>query len=190
LWKDYEAGAIPEERAAMIGGSGLTHPQQESVMKSVKRGTSNATLAELLDNARAAGRTKQTTRDLFGTTEEEVSLAHHRAAAQAHIREALKADNRLYGLVSKAKSAQSIEERGVGRIEAGKAGEISDQSRQLLDTFDRLKNRSGPVPRALDEAQDALHAGQPKAEVFKRLRSRVFADMEKLLQGGADAFAP
>lgn len=189
LWKDYEGGALPEERAAMIGGSGLNHAQQESLAKSLKRGTSNATLRELIDNAHAAGKVKQQTRDLFGDSEEEVSLAHHRAAAQAHVRESLLADNRLYGLVSKAKSAASIEERGAGRIEQGKAGEISQQSRELLDVFDRLKNRSGPVAAALSEAQERLHAGHPKKAVYADLRKRVLAEMERVLRGGKEAFA-
>lgn len=189
LFKKYEAGTLPEERAALIGGSGLSHAQQEAVMKSVKKGTNNSTLRELIDNAHAAGSVKSQTRDLFGTSEEEVSLAHHRATVQAHVRDAILADKRLYSLVSRSKSAASLEERQAGRVDTGKAGEISQESRQLLDLYDRLKNRSGAPARALQEATEELHAGKPRKETLSRARKAVIAELERMLKGGKEGFA-
>jgi ParB-like chromosome segregation protein Spo0J len=189
LYREYKAGNLPEERGAIIGGSGLDHEQQHSLVKSLKPGTSNSKLQEYIDNAREAPKAKQVTHSLFGTHEDEVSLAHHRVDVQDHIKRQLMGDQKLFGLVSKGKAAEALAERGQSHIDVEKTGEISLVAAAVLSAFHTLKNRSGPVARALNDAAEQLHRGEPRERVYKEARERVREEVARMLQGGKESFA-
>ncbi len=87
------SGEIPAARGAIIGGSGLSHEQQSAVMQRLdklpkSKAPSDSTLRETIENAKAAPVVKKTTHDLFGSSEEDVSLAlpPRPGAASSHIK--------------------------------------------------------------------------------------------------------
>jgi hypothetical protein len=98
-------------------------------------------------------------------------------------------DKKLFGLVSKSKHAGALEERSGSHIDTAKTGQISQESAAILEAYDRLKQRSGPVARELTIAEKRLHAGQPKTQVYAEARKRIIEELTRVLKGGKGAFA-
>jgi hypothetical protein len=190
LFKKVVNQEIPMERASIIGGSGLSHAQQIEVHNmSVKSRANNETLKELVENAKAAPTIRTTSRSLFGDSEEEKSLALNRARVQANVSRSLAGDKKLFGLVSKSKAAESLEERGRSHIDTEETGKVSAEAAQVMGVFHTLKNRSGPVASELNQAAERLHAGESEASVMKEARGKITEHVRNILSGGAAAFA-
>jgi hypothetical protein len=189
LYKQYKHGILPEERGAIIGGSGLDHAQQVALMKSVKPNTSNSKLREHIDNATAAPKATEKIHTLFGTDENEVSLAHHRVDVQDHIKRGLMGDEKLFKLVSKGKAADALAERGRSHIDTDATKQVGQEAAAVLGAFHSLKNRSGPVARALNHASERLHAGEPRDRVMRDAREEVRKEVARMLRGGKESFA-
>src|SRR5207248_101648 len=116
LFKRVVNGELSHNRAAIIGGGGLSHEQQHALAKVLDKPANkkltDGTVKNLVDSARAAGSRKVETKSLFGSDEHEESLFIHRAQVEDSIKRGLAADKRLFGLVSKSKAAKQLEERG------------------------------------------------------------------------------
>lgn len=180
-------GEMTPARGAIIG-DGLTHPQQASVLKMLgrlpaARQPTDKVLHAMVSHARHGPVTKQTTHDLFGSNEEDVSLALHRAEADTHIKDRLGREKRVFGTVAKEKNATDLQ-RGGNVIDAAASGQISDAASQNLATFDLLKHRSGPVSKLLNEAATRIHKGEKKKAVHDEIYGRLPAAVQAALAGG------
>ena len=180
-------GSITPERGSIIGGSGLSHAQMESLVGEVdargkKRGQeiNNATLREMIDMAKAAPVVRREERSLFGTTTEEKSLFASRAKLSANIREKLAGDRKLFGLVSKSKNADELA-RGNNSIDAARSGEISQEAANALSVYDTHKNLSGPISRALNDAAERIEAGEPHKKVLTDVYKRIHAGVREIV---------
>ena len=168
------SGDLSQERGAIIGGSGLDHPQQRALLAMVdaaqaKKGgeVNNAHLREFADTARSAASVKHETRDLFGSSSEDVSLALHKSKLQAVIKEKLGKEKRLFGIVAKSKHAEDLARAG-NVIDSKASGQISHEAAITLDVFDRMKNLSGPVSRHLNQAAERIHNGDKSSRAFRK----------------------
>jgi hypothetical protein len=207
LFRKVVDGDLSPARAAILGGSGLSHADQKLVHDQVaklQRGgkgeVNDRTLRELIDNAKAAPRSRgDGALDLFGGADEEAhgrSLALHRADIQGALKSELAREKKLFGLVSKSKAAEDLAERGRSSIDTEATGHVSREAAGLLGVFDTLKNRSGPVGDALNRAAEELaNRDYPRKEVIQRARRRIskaIAEMfgERGPQGPADRPPP
>ncbi|MGO9598842.1 MAG: hypothetical protein ACLP7Q_12710 [Isosphaeraceae bacterium] len=190
LFKKVVNREIPIERAAIIGGSGLSESQQLTVhAMATKAKANNETVKELIDNAKSAPTLKTTSRSLFGDTEEETSLAMHRAKIAANVGGALSGDKKLFALVSKSKHAEALAERGRSHIDVEETGKVSQEAASVMGVFHTLKNRSGPVASELNRASERLHRGENEGQVMREARQNITEHVKNMLQGGAAAFA-
>jgi hypothetical protein len=187
LFRRTVDGEIPAARAAIIGGSGLSHAQQSALhgqLQSLgKRGeVSDRTLKELVDNARHAGSKTTKSTDLFGSHEDEQSLAISRAKVQATIKSELSRETKLFGLVSKSKAARELAEKGRSSIDTEATGKVSEEARGLLAVFDQLKNRSGPVAKALNNAAERIEIGHSEHTVIRETREQIAREIAEMFQ--------
>lgn len=154
-----------------------------------KAKANNETVKELIDNAKAAPTLKTTSHSLFGDTEEETSLAMHRAKVQASVSKALSSDKKLFSLVSKSKAAEALAERGRSHIDVEETGKVSQEAAGVMGVFHTLKNRSGPVAHELNRAAERLYRGENEEQVMKEARTAITGHVRDMLKGGAAAFA-
>lgn len=179
LFNKVVQGEIPHERAVIIGGAGLSHEQQRALhtlSEKHGRSVSNDTLRELTDTVKSSATKATTTQSLFGDDVEYQSLAIHKAALQAHVKQRLSTEKKLFGTVSKAKAAANLE-RGGNTIDAAKSGAISREAAEALDVFDRLKNLSGPVSARLNAAAEKLHSGAKAKKVQDELYAEILKEI-------------
>ena len=181
-------GHLPLERAVIIGGSGLTHAQQKATLdlataQAKKKGgkIDNEHLRELIDAAKSAPVKTRTTTDLFGTSEEDVSLLLHRSKLAAQIKEKLASDKRVFGTVSKAKNAEKLTAGG-NVIDTAASAKIGQEAADALVIFDQLKHRSGPVARALNEGSERLYGGETPAKVLADVYRKALAGVREEIQ--------
>ena len=186
-------GEITPARAAIIGGSGLSHEQQRQLVKVLhkpqNRKLTDGTVKNLADSAREAGSRTKTTRDLFGSNEEEESLFVHRAKVEDGIKRSLAGDKRLFSLVSKSKAAQALEERGRSSIDVAETGKVGAEAASVLGVFDQLKHRNPHISRPLNRAAERIANGENAKTVEADTRREVSEYIKDVLEGRADAFA-
>jgi hypothetical protein len=189
LFRRVVDGGIPLERAAIIGGSGLEHHQQKALADLVDkqpkgRELNNAALRELTDTVRSSSSASKKSASLFGDDEETTSLALHKARLQADIKGRLSRETKLFGTVAKSRAAEDLARAG-NQINTEESGKISREAAITLGAFDKLKNLSGPVARALNQATERIHAGEPAKKVTEETYRRVLKDLPEMLRGGA-----
>lgn len=164
-------------RAAIIGGSGLTHEQQMGLDRLIeergRKGELNdRDLHEYLDNAKAAGSVKSGTANLFGDDEDEIALGEHRARLQGHIKNRLATERNLFGRVGQERNAKKLA-KGGNTIDVGKNAQIAQDAAQALDVFDRLKNTAGPISKHLNSGAERIARGEHpegvRDEVFQSI---------------------
>lgn len=183
-------GELSTNRAAIIGGSGLSHEQQRQVLKLADKNPklTDGSVRNLVDAAKAAGSRKKETRDLFGSTVEEESLVVHRASLEDKIKRTLSGDKRLFGLVSKSKHAQSLAERGGSQIDTAATGGVSQEAAETLHFFDQLKHRDPRLSKILNEGAERLANGESAKSVEQEVRRRATAHLKALLSGDVNPF--
>ena len=184
---------LAPNRAAIIGGSGLTHAQQDQLLKVLDKPRnaklSDGTVRNMVDSAKAAGSRTKTVHDLFGSSEEEEALGIHRAKAEDAIKRDLAGDKRLFSLVSKSKAAKSLEERGQSRIDTDTTGKIGHEAGAVLDVFDLLKHKDPHISKPLNEAAERIANGENPKTVHAETRAKVTARIKAILEGDVDPFA-
>jgi hypothetical protein len=190
LFRHVIDGNIGAERGAIYGGSGLKHHEQEALHKLAEgkgKAITNDHLRELAEEVKQAPTAKAVTRDLFGSNEEELSLALHKTKVQSEIKRRLATEKRLFGTVSKSKAAAELA-RGGNVIDAERSGQISHEASTTLQAFDQLKHLKGPVSHALNEAAERIHAGESVKHVTDATYRRILHELPAFLRGN-QAFA-
>lgn len=186
-------GGLTTNRAAIVGGSGLSHEQQDQLLKVLDKPRNakltDGTVRNMTDEARAAGSRSKKTVDLFGSSDAEEALFVHRAKAADKIGRELAADKKLFGLVSKSKAADKLAERGRSTIDREQTGQVSAESAAVLGLFQQLKNRHPGVSRALNQAAEQIADGRPEKEVLNATRAKVSAVLKRILSGEDDPFS-
>lgn len=174
-------GDISEERAAILGGSGLSPAKQrdlqelaEQKSKGRSKALSNEVLAELIAGVKASEATKVAQIDLFGNSTQEKTNAIERASLAANIRKQLTKDKRLFGLVARSQAAKELA-RGDNQINREASKSIAEEAELAGRAFDQLKNVSGPISAALNKAAIRVGAGEKQAAVQKELYAEIAA---------------
>lgn len=186
-------GDISAERGAIIGGKGLEHHEQAALVKLLDKQPkgkeiTNRHLEELVDEVKSARSVRQHTADLFGGHEDDQSLALHKTKLQATIKERLGKEKRLFGTVAKSKHADELSRAG-NKIDVDESAKVSHQAGEALGIFDHLKNRSGPVSRALNDGAERIARGENARKVTEEIYRHVLTEIPKTLRG-AEAFGP
>jgi hypothetical protein len=177
LFRRVVDGRLPMQRAAVVGGSGLDHPQQralvEMIEKREKRGKiTNDTIRELADIVKSSETQTEFTLDLFGGSESEKSMALDKAETQSKIRQRLSRERRLFSTVGKSRSAQELE-RGGNQINVEKSQDIAEQTQQALRVFDQMKNTSGGISKEINDAVQQIAQGGDRRKIQSQLYSRI-----------------
>jgi hypothetical protein len=185
-------GEMSAHRAAIIGGSGLSHPQQEVLIKELdrpkNRDLTDGTVRRMVERAKASPTVKEQHTDLFGTSEEEKSLYVHRARLEDAISRSLAADSRLFSHVSKSKAAEALAERGASYIDRETTGAVGKESAAVHGLFEQLAARHPEVSRPLNEAAERLHRGEPFKTVEPETRAKVHQAIKRILEEPGAAF--
>jgi hypothetical protein len=151
----------PLQRAVLIGQMVPDHARQHDIVRMVekaeKRGKhiTDKVLLEVINAALAAGVVQKTEHGQGALPEFEKWLQQtnllERAELVARIKEMLGRDKRLFGFVSKAERAARLSEGGnVINVEGSQA--MADESARLIEVFNQLANRTGPIADALNSA--------------------------------------
>jgi len=101
-----------------------------------------------------------------------------RAKLSAGLKSKISREKRLFGTVSKARSAASLTEKAGNVINQEASSRVTAEAGQALQVFEQLKSTAGPISTALNRAADRVEAGEPESEVRKELESDVFAAVE------------
>lgn len=187
-------GTLSTEKGRIIGGGDLAHHEQRALLKLVdaagKRKATEITnnhLRELADEVKSARSVRKETRDLFGSSVDDESLALHKTKLQATIKERLGKEKRLFGVVAKSKHAEELARAG-NQIDTAASGKISQDAAATLGLFDTLKSRSGPVSKILNDAAERIHNGENPKQVTDETHRRIVKELPAILEAG-DFFA-
>jgi hypothetical protein len=185
-------GEMTPNRAAIVGGSGLSHEQQRSLVRILdqpkNRNLTDGTVKNLVDMTKAAGSKKVVTHDLFGANEEEQSLAIHRATLEDKIKRKLGEDKRLFGLVSRSKSAAALAERGNSSIDVESTGKVGQEAAAVHAVFDTHKHLAGALSHSLNEGAERIHSGDRMEKVVNEHYKHAVRHIKRILEGPAAAF--
>jgi hypothetical protein len=188
LFRQVIDGELPIERAAIIGGNGLSHEKQKSLMELLekRKSVNNSVLSELIDTVKNSGQKQEEQFDLFGNSTATVDLAIHRASLQSHIKQKLGSEKKLFGTVSKSKSAKDLE-RGGNQIDVDQSSKIADQAATALKMFDTIKHMSGGVSDTLNNASERLANAKTKSE-REKINRETYESVLKEIQRENDKF--
>lgn len=184
LFRRVVDGRLPMQRAAVIGASGLDHPQQKALVEMIekreKRGkVTNDTIRELADIVKSSETQTEFTLDLFGGSESQKSLAIDKAELQSSIRQRLSREKRLFSTVGRSRSAQELE-RGGNKINVEQSANIAEETQQALRTFDKMKNVAGGLSDEINAATRQIAEGADKRKVQRELYNNIL----KRIQSG------
>jgi hypothetical protein len=185
IFNDVVQGNLKVGRAAILGGSGLDDVKQREIYKLIKARPSMAdgTLQELVEQAFASEQQQQTTIDLFGASEVTEDNLLARAELANGLKRKLAREQRLFGVVSKARAAEQLQEKGGNVINREQSGQVADEAAQVLRVFNDLKNAgSGPVSNALNAAAARIEKGEKESEVRAELEEKVIQAVQEELE--------
>jgi len=186
LFRKTIDGDLPVERAAIIGGGGLSNAKQLDLYnlaeKQAKRGRkiTNDVLSELADTVKASEEKSETQFDLFGASEVQQTNAIERATLQAAVKKRLSRDKKLFGTVSQSRAAKDLARAG-NQIDIDTSSKISKEAGVALSVFDKLKNVKGGVSDLLNDAATQIKNGGDRkkieADLYERIRVAVNNDL-------------
>jgi phage gp29-like protein/ParB-like chromosome segregation protein Spo0J len=184
LFRKVIDGDIPTERAVIVGGSGLDHQQQRSLVKLVddqskKRKITNEVLTELVDTVKASQQSTETQFDLFGASSTVVDNALERATLQAAMKKRLSREKKLFGTVGKSTAAQQLAQAG-NVIDVASSQKVSKDASTTLAVFDQLKNQSGGISKAINETANHIRGGGDR----KKAEADLYKHVLQLVQSG------
>lgn len=168
-------GDLPVERAAIVGGAGLSEPQQRAVfaLADKRRGEiNNKVLRELVTEVKQSSSSQKGGGGLFGDDPVEESNALHRAALKSHVKERLGREKRVFGTVAKSTNATALA-RANNVIDADASGKVSREAAENLATFDLLAARKSEVSALIAEGERRLAAGEKAKDVYDSIYKRV-----------------
>jgi hypothetical protein len=177
-------GDLTVNRGAIIGGSGLEEAKQREVFKMIssRKGIADQTLQELVEHAAASQQRTQTTMSLFGESQEAKDNLITRAKLSAGLKAKISREKRLFGAVSKARAATTLQQKGGNVINQAQSAKVAGEASEALGVFERLKSSAGPISSALNRAADRVEAGESEAKVRQELERDVFAAVQAELE--------
>lgn len=184
LFRKVIDGEIPQERAVVIGASGLKPEQQRALSDLVdkeKRSVTNDVLRELVDTVKSSESEDTFQMDLFGGSSETKTNALDKARLQAAIKRRLSREQRLFGTVGKSKAAADLAKAG-NQIDVDQSRRMSQEAEVTLRIFDTMKNVSGPVSQRLNEAASRLGKGENSKKVEQEIYESILEDLSSLIK--------
>jgi ribosomal protein L9 len=186
LFRKTIDGDISPARAAIIGGSGLSHAKQRDLNKLIesqgkRRSLTDQAVQELAEIAKSAETQTTETLSLFGTETTETSTVVEKAKLQAAIKSRLSRERKLFGTVARGKAADELK-RGGNTINREKSSDLAKEAAQALGTFDQMKNLSGPIASALNEAAARVANGENIKKVERDIYGRILKTVQDLNQ--------
>jgi phage gp29-like protein len=194
LFRRVIDGDMPQERAVIIGGSGLKKDEQRSLVDLIEqqekkgRRITNEVISELTDVVKSSGSQSEQQFDLFGMTETTRNLALEKATLQANIRKKLSREKKLFSTVAKSRAAKDLAKAG-NQIDIERSKGVSDQAAQTLAVFDQLKNLSGPVSSLINQAAERVANGEKADRVTDDLYQKMVSSLPDILSGKTVEFA-
>lgn len=176
-------GDLPQERATVIGGSGLSHDEQRSLsnlIDSQKKTLTNEVISELIDVVKSSSSESGTQQSLFGIETVTQNLAIEKAQLQSQIRKRLSREKKLFGTVGKSTTAQELAKAG-NQIDVEQSKAISQQASVTLGVFDQLKNVSGPVSALINEAAKRMANGESQSKVLDELYKELVDELPNIV---------
>jgi len=183
LFRRVIDGTLPIDKAALIGGGGLSDSQQMQLGKLLDKQKGRATssqVREWVDEAKAAGERKRDSGPgLFGDDgSDDEALFLHRTALNAHVAERLSREKKLFGTVARKRSADELS-RGGNVIDSEASGKISRDASEALAVFSQLKRTSvfaGATQAAtlrMADAKNDRERAQIRDEYYTEVKKRV-----------------
>jgi hypothetical protein len=163
LWRGIIIGREMPDEAEQLGLMALIEQYEKSGKRQLLDYGTGGELLELIRQVRAAGTQQTEQHDLFGTHAVTHSLAIPRAQVASYIRELLGTEKKVFTFVSNQTRATLLEQGG-NRIVVDKNSARSQVAAQVLELYDRLANRQGPLADVLTTAARAHAQGDPTAK--------------------------
>ena len=185
-----ENGGMTERTGIAIGSADLSPDAQHDLYKLVqdqeKRGKrlSSEEIKSLAERRiKGAGETVTTTPNLFGEEVIKQSNAIEAARLEVAIKKQLGTDKRLFGYLSKEFRAKALE-RGKNVISVSENQKIAQQAKEILDVFNRLLYKTGPVEDALQDGAARIARGEDFDAVRDRTYARISESVQEALASG------
>lgn len=157
-------------------GTRYNTAQIESIIKTVLR-TNAATGGETVNrDINQPG--------LFGEDTIDKNFIGERAQIEDEIRTKLRGDKKLFGLVGKEGVANKLEGAG-NSINTSGNRQLSSEASQVLEYYDKLVDKSGPVDEALISAAKDVAKGSTVPEAAEKAYGKVREEVARLLGGRA-----
>lgn len=179
-------GGLSQEQGAIIGKHLDDHESQSKlhdlIEKETKKGRkiTNDVIRELAQTVQGAPSHSEVQTSLFGSEETTRNLALEKAELQAAVRQRLSRKKKLFGIVAKSKAAEELAKAG-NVIDQGKSKDVSQQAGQVLNIFDELKNKTGPVSAAINKATERIANGEDKKKVIDELHKQLVQEIPQQL---------
>lgn len=193
IFEDVVAGALPVERAAIIGNGLPNHADQKVLYavlaKAAKAGRrpTNDQVEEMIRLANGGAKkvaAESSQANLFGDEQQvEQSLLGEKAEISDYVRKQLIAEKRLFGIVGNQGAAERLGVAG-NVIKAGENAQVAERASQGLHIYDKLSESAGPVNTALEQAAVELAKGGDvnaiKQRAYQDIRAHVIARADQL----------
>jgi len=186
LFQKVVQGDIPQERAVIIGDKISDHTAQAKLVELIDHETkkgrkiTNDVVSELASMVQSAPKHEEQQMTLFGVEDNSRNLALEKAELLADVRRRLSREKRLFGLVSKNKTAKDLQ-KGGNTIDVEQSGKISQQADFALNVFDKLKNQSGVVSDVVNSAAKRIANGEDNRKVRDELHRQLLQEIPKAL---------
>lgn len=186
IFQDVVQKRVKLNRAVILGESGLEPEAQLALHRSDDINDLNqGELEELIRIAQGAGTREATQETLFGTETFRESNLLERVKISRRVKRELVRDRRIFGPLSRQSRAQRIEAKGVGQVEAEKAGEIATEAERFEEVYNALSTRSGPVADILNRHARAVGAGEATLkEAADAATEEVKATLREIIEEG------
>jgi hypothetical protein len=192
IFDDVVAGALPVERAAIIGANVPNHLDQRNLYDLLKareragRRMTDAQLQELI-RLNESGPTKTEVSSqggLFGEEEMQRSLLPEKAEVSEYVRKQLAAEKKLFGAVGTQAAAERLEQQG-NIIKTEENAQAAERASQGIYIYDQLSRVAGLIDQHLNQAAQEIADGQDPNEV----KRRAYTAIRQEVQGAAARFA-
>lgn len=170
-------GELPQDWGVAIGNKLTDHQQQLDLWQLLqnegkRRKISAETITELAEIILVSESQDCEQSTLFGTETFSNSLALERAELQSYIKQRLSREGKLFSTVATSRNSQELA-RGNNQIDSATSKAIATRSKNALLIFDELKNLSGSLSTAINDAVRAIISGGNIAKIKESLYCQV-----------------
>ncbi len=114
-----------------------------------------------------------------------------KAQIQEEIRQKMKGDKKLFGLLGKESAAVKLEGTGSNVIDVEGNKSVASKAAQLLEVYGKLVNKAGPMEDIITDAARKVAGGMSISDATAEAYPRISAEVEKILRpGGKEAGEP